>query len=113
MHVLTSMKVLRYSYVYHKMMRLIGMYNHLDESDRFRIVNKIVATFIQAMEYHPKASSNEGVGSIHSQQPHNVTPRDELNSLDKINAEDMILIAVELLHEARLYDQTVFNPVNF
>lgn len=46
MYVLTSMKVLRYSYVYHKMMRLIGVYDHLEETERFRIVNRIVATFI-------------------------------------------------------------------
>lgn len=40
-------------------------------------------------------------------------PRDELNSLDKINAEDLVIIAVELLHEAQMYDSTVLNPINF
>jgi hypothetical protein len=42
-----------------------------------------------------------------------VQPRDELNSLDKINAEDCVIIAVELLHESQMYDPTVLNPINF
>jgi hypothetical protein len=46
MHVLTSMKVLRYSYVYHKMMRLIGIYNQIDETERLKTVNKIVSIFL-------------------------------------------------------------------
>jgi hypothetical protein len=65
------------------------------------------------MEYHPKALSNDGVGAQHSQQPHTVTPRDELNALDKVNAEDLILIAVDLLAEAKIYDETVLNPINY
>ena len=32
---------------------------------------------------------------------------------DKKNAEDMVIIAVELLYEVKIYDYTVFNPINF
>ena len=33
--------------------------------------------------------------------------------MDKINAEDLMIIAVELLHESQMYDPTVLNPINF
>ena len=62
-HVLTPMKLLRYNYVYYKMMRLLGAYNKLDDGERLDLVNKIFTVFLQAMEYHPKASSNQGVGA--------------------------------------------------
>jgi hypothetical protein len=61
-HVLTPMKLLRYNYVYYKIMRLLGAYNKLDDGERLELVNKIFSIFLQAMEYHPKASSNQGVG---------------------------------------------------
>ena len=112
-HFLASLKVLRYSFVYHKFMRMLGCYDKLDIGERMDLVNKIYSTFLQAMEFHPSASSHMGVGVNHLKQPHNVQPRDELNSLDKINAEDLVMIAVELLHETELYDATVFNPINF
>jgi hypothetical protein len=43
-------------------MRLLGAYNKLDDGERLELVNKIFSIFLQAMEYHPKASSNQGVG---------------------------------------------------
>jgi hypothetical protein len=51
------MKVLRYSFVYHKFMRLLGCYDKLDSGERMDLVNKIYSIFLQAMEYHPIASS--------------------------------------------------------
>ena len=36
-----------------------------------------------------------------------------MTALDKKNAEDMVIIAVECLYEIKLYDFTVFNPINF
>ena len=36
-----------------------------------------------------------------------------MNPVDLKNAEDLLLIAVELSYEAKLFDWSVFNPVNF
>ena len=33
--------------------------------------------------------------------------------MDKKNAEDMVLLAIECLYEVKLYDFSVFNPINF
>lgn len=63
MHVLTPIKILRYNFVNFKMMRMLGAYNKLDDGERLELVNKIFSTFLQAMEYHPKASSSYGVGA--------------------------------------------------
>ena len=36
-----------------------------------------------------------------------------LSELDMKNAEDCVIIAVEVLYEVHMYDTTVFNPINF
>ena len=65
------------------------------------------------MEYHPQASSSVGVGTNHSQHTYNIQLQDSLSEEDKKNAEDMVIIAVELMYEVKHYDFTVFNPINF
>jgi hypothetical protein len=62
-HVLTPMRILRYNYVNFKMLRMLGVYNKLDDGERLELVNKMFSIFLQAMEYHPKASSNFDVGA--------------------------------------------------
>ena len=39
--------------------------------------------------------------------------KDYMNAVDLKNAEDLLLIAVELYYEAKVFDWTVLNPVNF
>ena len=65
------------------------------------------------MEYHPQASSSIGVGSNHSHHQYNINVQENLSDLDKKNAEDIVLIAIECLYEIKMYDFTVFNPINF
>ena len=65
------------------------------------------------MEYHPLAQSSHGIGANHSQHSGNITINETLSDLDKKNAEDMVLIALEALYEVKMYDFTVMNPVNF
>ena len=77
------------------------------------LVNRIWSCFLQAMEYNPLAQGNHGIGQNHSQSQYNIQVNDTLSDLDKKNAEDMILIAIECLYEVKIYDFTVFNPVNF
>ena len=36
-----------------------------------------------------------------------------MNGVDERNAEDILLIAVEMLHELKVFDSTVLNPINF
>ena len=36
-----------------------------------------------------------------------------MSDLDRKNAEDMVLIAIECLYEIKIYEFSVFNPVNF
>ena len=38
---------------------------------------------------------------------------DELNVVDLKNAEDILLIAIELQYETKLYDWSILNPINF
>ena len=36
-----------------------------------------------------------------------------MNEVDEQNAEDVLLIAVDMLHEMKVYDSTVLTPINF
>jgi len=36
-----------------------------------------------------------------------------LTEVDKGNAEDILIIAVEMLNEVKEFDPTVMNPINF
>ena len=38
---------------------------------------------------------------------------EHLSPLDLRHAEDMVIIACEVLYEVKKYDFTVFNPINF
>lgn len=49
----------------------------------------------------------------HSQVQHNIHVEQRLSALDMKNAEDMVIIAVECLYEVKVYDFSVFNPINF
>lgn len=37
----------------------------------------------------------------------------DLTDLDLKNLDDLLVIAVELLHDLKAFDQSVFNPINF
>ena len=111
--ILVSLKVLRMKFVQHKVSRALGLYTNMDEHEKLDLVNRIWSCFLQAMEYNPLVQGNHGVGQNHSQHVHNVQVNDTLTDLDKKNAEDMVLVAIECLYEVKIYDFSVFNPVNF
>ena len=52
-----------------------------------------------------------GVGANHTKNKS--VGLEQLNEVDLKNAEDIIIIAIELCYEAKLFDWTVLNPVNF
>ena len=81
--------------------------------EKLDLVNRIYSCFLQAMEYHPQAASSTGIGVNHSQLQYNIHTDETLTLLDRKNAEDMVIIAIECLYEIKIYDYTAFNPVNF
>ena len=105
-----SLRVLRWRFVLYKVNRILGVNSLNSDDDKLDLVNKLFGCFLQAMEYHPQASSNVGVGMNHTQH---VSPNEAMTELDRKNAEDILIIAVETLYEVKLYDFTVLNPVNF
>ena len=108
-----SLKVLRWKFVQHKVSRALGMYTHVEDHEKIDLVNRMYGCFLQAMEFHPLASSSVGIGINHSQHQYNIQINENLSDLDRKNAEDMILIAIECLYEVKMYDFSVFNPINF
>ena len=36
-----------------------------------------------------------------------------MSELDETNAEDLLIIAIEILYEVKMYDFTILNPINF
>ena len=108
-----SLKVLRWKFVQHKLSRALGMYTHMEDHEKIDLVNRMYGCFLQAMEFHPQASSSVGVGVNHSQHQYNIQILENLTDLDRKNAEDMVIIAIECLYEVKMYDFSVFNPINF
>ena len=44
---------------------------------------------------------------------HHSRQKELMNEVDVKNAEDLLIIAVELYYEAKIFDWTVFTPVSF
>lgn len=87
-----DIKVLRWKLILHKFSKLIGMYDAIsDKNERFALINNLFILFVFGHAYQ------EG----------------EMTDLDLRNLDDLIVIGVEILHETKLFDQTVLNPVNF
>lgn len=57
-----SLKVLRWKFVQHKISRQLGIYSHMEDHEKIDLVNRIYSCFLQAMEYHPQASTQVGIG---------------------------------------------------
>ena len=53
------------------------------------------------------------MGLNHSLSDSSLEPTEFLTELDLRNAEDMVIIAIELLYEIKIYDFSVVNPVNY
>ena len=97
----------------HKINRKLGAYNTMEENLKLDLANRIFSCFLQAMEFDQRVQSSEGVGANHTQHDHNIDIPEFLSPLDKKHAEDMVIIACEVLYEVKKFDFTVFNPINF
>jgi hypothetical protein len=75
-----------------KLSKLIGLYETIsDRNERFSIVNSLLIIYVY--------------GHGHNEN--------DLSDLDFKNLDDMIIIAVEILHQAKLFDPSVLNPINY
>lgn len=61
------------------------------------------------MESHPGVQSTVGVASFHSAVPRSTT----LSDLDISIAHDLLVIAVQIILQIKVYDWSVLNPYNF
>ena len=84
----------------------------MEDNEKLDLVNRIYSCFLQAMEFDPRSSTSVGVGVNHSQQQYNIQVTENLTDLDRKNAEDMVIIAIECLYEVKIYDWSVLNPIN-
>ena len=60
-----SLRVIRWRFVFQKVMRLLGINTPISDEEKIDLVNSMYSNFLQAMEYHQDASSNSGVGANH------------------------------------------------
>lgn len=85
-----DMKLIRWRMVHFKLNKLLGTFLNLENSDKFKLVNSIMQTYLWAQ------------GN-----------KDNLTNIDKNNLDDIIVVAAELLYEIKIYEWSVLNPVNF
>ena len=107
-----NVRLLRWKFIQYKLDRLLGVNQVITLEQKFKLVNTLFATFLQAMEYHPYSQLPSGAGLMHG-NTHEVVPENLLTELDKKNAEDILIIAIETIYELKVYDWTVLNPINF
>ena len=96
--------------IYHKLARVLGIFSEVE--DKFKHALGIYTIFLQAMENHPSVLSTVGVALIHSTQYNTslAASRSTLTSLDLLNAEELLLIAVLVMEEIKVYDSAVLHP---
>ena len=87
-----EIKLVRWKACFFKLCKTLNFYGNIsDRKQRFKIVNEIFETYLQAMAQNPK----------------NVT------LVDKKNFNDIIVIAYLILKESNVYDFSVLNPFNY
>jgi len=85
-----DLKLIRWRFVHFKLNKLLGSFQLLENSDKFKLVNSIMQTYLWAQ------------GN-----------KDNLTDVDKNNLDDIVVVAAELLYEIKIYEWSVLNPVNF
>ena len=70
---------------------MIGAYNYIEKPERLGLVNHLFVLYVHGH------AQNEA----------------DLQELDYKNLDDILIIAVELLQDINVYDQSVFNPFSF
>lgn len=85
-----SLKLIRWRVVHFKLNKVLGSFSQLEGQEKLKLVNTIMQTYLWA---HGNS--------------------DALGDNDKINLEDMIVVAAELLYEVKIYEWCVLNPINF
>mmetsp|Transcript_5018 Transcript_5018/g.7531 ORF Transcript_5018/g.7531 Transcript_5018/m.7531 type:complete len:235 (+) Transcript_5018:1087-1791(+) len=85
-----KLKLIRMRMVHFKLNKILGSFAHLDQGEKLKLVNTIIQTYLWANGY-----------------------RQMLNDSDRMNLDDVVVVAVELLHEIKIYERSVLNPINF
>ena len=85
-----SMTLIRWRIVHFKLNKVLGSFQHLENGDKLKLVNTIMQTYLWA---HGSA--------------------DQLTDNDRLNLDDMIIVAAELLYEINIYEWSVLNPINY
>lgn len=85
-----SINLIRWRLVFFKLNKLLGAFTLLEKEEKLKLVNTIMQTYLWAQ--------NKG---------------DQLSDVDHHCLGDLIIVAVEILMEIKLYDGSVLNPINF
>jgi hypothetical protein len=86
-----TMQLIRWRVIFFKTNKLLGAFVSLDKDEKLKLVNTIMQTYLWAQN----------------------KPEEELIDIDRANLDDIMLIAVEILHGIKIYEQSVLNPINF
>ena len=85
-----DMNLIRWRIVHFKLNKLLGSFAHLVNPEKLKLVNTIVQTYLWA---HGNSEA--------------------LTDVDRLNLDDTIVVAAELLYEVKIYEWSVLNPINF
>ena len=90
-HKLPDIKVVRWKAIQYKLNKLLGGYSGIGPQEKLNLANQMFVTFVQC--YAQK--------------------EEDITDMDYKNFEDIIVVAIELIHDVKMFDQSVLNPINF
>lgn len=107
------LKSLRLRFILIKLKRLFSLWEEMDKMRKVEAVvyKEVFGTFLKAMEAHPSAPTSTGIGANH-QKVEGMPLRPTLSEIDLENAQDLVVIAVEILLDHKEYEPTILNPHN-
>jgi hypothetical protein len=85
-----SINLIRWRIVHFKLNKVLGAFDHLENQAKLELVNTIMQTYLFARGMFKSLEFN-----------------------DRVNLDDIIIVAAELLYEVKIWDWSVLNPVNF
>ena len=85
-----SLRLIRWRVVHFKLNKVLGSFSQLENPEKLKLVNTIMQTYLWA---HGNS--------------------DALQDSDRVNLDDIIVVAAELLYEVKIYEWCVLNPINF
>jgi hypothetical protein len=100
-----SADIIKWRLIFFKINKILGAFVSMSDDEKLKVVYTIMQTYLWAQQKQ-EVQANEKADNVE-------TVGDEITDVDRANLDDIILVAIEILHGIKKYEQSVLNPINF